>query len=229
MYSFEEQLSPHWFAPIWYFHLFSRSLSGRLSHISCPLWFIPLFPSHFVVFSFCNITTTNFSYSPNTFVDYMRAKLTYSGISHACWCMVLIGIIMVWSRPCSLVLPFPSVCPPPWHTTLSRWADSTAPLISLISLAVLSLRSLPCLCVCVCLSPCECLLRVMATNDEAEPASRCQDSDSLSLLLLSGCFSVTKKSQWERWNCYLEWWNGDVGRKDGKGKCKEKRYVKSSV
>ena len=67
----------------------------------------------------------------------------------------------------------------------------------------------------------------MATNDKAKPASRCQGSDSLLVVLLSGCFSVTKKSK--RWNCFLEWWNGDVGSRDGKGKCQEKRLVKSSL
>lgn len=129
--------------------------------------------------------------------------------------MVLIRITMVLSGPA--VLSFPPVCPTPWHTTLSCWAHSTAPLISLISLAVFSLRSLSHLLVCVC------VLRVMATNDKAEPVSGYQDSDCLFLLLLSGCFSVTKSSECERWDCFPEWWNEDVGWKDETGKCQEKK------
>lgn len=118
-------------------------------------------------------------------------------------------------RRCCRVLFLP-VCPPPWDTALSHCtAHSTASLISLISLAVFSLRSLSHLCESVY------VLRVMATNDKAESASRRQDNNCLFPVLLSGCFSVTRSSKSERWDCFLEWWNEDVGWKDGKGKCQE--------
>lgn len=61
-------------------------------------------------------------------------------------------------------------------TTQSRRAPSTAPLIPLISLAVLSLSSLPLQCV----SLCESVFRVMAPNDRADTGSEERDSNNLS-------------------------------------------------
>lgn len=124
-------------------------------------------------------------------------------------------------QPCRLVLPFSPVCPPPWHTTLPHCAHITALLISLISLAVLSHRSLCHAYLSFPLSNslsvhvCECLLRLMALTRQSQPV------DVRTETIAPFSFSVFLNGI-----VCLEWWNVDVSRKDGKSKCQEKMLKK---
>ena len=104
---------------------------------------------------------------------------------------------VVW--PCSLVL---SSCLPSslTHHIVTLSSQPCSPhfshFISCLQFQITVTSVKLCVCSCVCVYACARVLRMMATNDNAELASRCQDSDPL-FLLLCGCFSVTKSSKRE--------------------------------